>query len=303
MRCILAFVLLNAAGAAPCQNLKVTPKAVLWGGRAGAARGTSQDVARVLRVTGNRARQRAIEAVMRRLDWQLIRPQRGDDGPEPLHMAEIIRRLVEREASGNISDEDRTLLHHLEESYYADTVSTCEAVGAPVVKDDPHWESRVVDEFGETDVDMELEDYLDMRREEPDCENCPYTSPYSIFPMDPCEFSAGGLEVVLADSDAREAAGRPMDPNEMKAYAALLERALSEKLILANDAIDAEDYLAKAIYFLRFWADHGFAILPTDIDETIDYHHIDMLALDDEALDDDEDEDVEPDEEPSDVLH
>ena len=208
---------------------------------------------------------------MRRLDWQLVRPRRVDgDVQESLTMAEMIRRLVTREAAGELSDEDRTLLNQVEDAYEEGTKLHCHAVEAPFVRDDPHWESRLVDEYDVSDVDIELEDYLSLRKAEPDCEQCPYASPYSLYPMDPCEFSAGVLEHVLADPKLQEQASRPMPPSAMRAYAADLEAALRQGRWRRVETVDAEDYLAKTVHWLRFWADHGFGVLPTDIDELLD---------------------------------
>lgn len=208
---------------------------------------------------------------MRRLDWQLVRPRTIDgDVQESLTMAEMIRRLVTREAAGELTGEDRTVLNQLEEAYEDSTQLHCHAVSAPFVGDDPHWETRLLDEYDDSDADIELEDYMALRKAEPDCERCPYASPYSLYPMDPCEFSAGLLEQVLADAELQIQASRPMTPQAMRAYADDLDRALSDGRWRRVDTLDAEDYLAKAVHFLRFWADHGFGLLPTDVDELLD---------------------------------
>ncbi|MCB9728297.1 MAG: hypothetical protein H6744_04800 [Deltaproteobacteria bacterium] len=208
---------------------------------------------------------------MRRLDWQLVRPMRSGDLRESMELARILRRLVTREAADALPEADGELLDQLELSYDEDTVSTCEAVGAPVVQDDPGWESRVVDEFAESDVDMELEEFLELRKAEPDCERCPHASPYSLYPMDACEFSAGALEVVLTDAELRTQAARPMDPDAMRAYAAALDAALAQGHLRQSDALPVQDYVEQAARFLRFWADRGFGILPGDIDEIVNY--------------------------------
>ena len=189
---------------------------------------------------------------------------------ESLTMAEVIRRLVTREAAGELDAEDGRLLEEVEETYLDSTVPHCDAVHAPYVGDDPHWETRMLDEFAESDADLELEVYLELRRSEPDCERCPYASPYSLFPMDPCEFSAGLLEHILADGALQAQAARAMTPDEMRAYADGLEQALAAGRWRDIEIVDVADYLSKAAHFLRFWADHGFAILPTDIDEVLD---------------------------------
>ncbi|MEZ4268241.1 MAG: hypothetical protein R3F39_17900 [Myxococcota bacterium] len=188
-----------------------------------------------------------------------------------MELALILRRLVTREAADELPPEDAALLDELEVSYDTDTISSCEAVGAPIVQDDPEWESRLVDEFAESDVDVELEEFLEMRKSDADCERCPHASPYSVYPMDACEFSAGALEVVLLDGEARAQAARPMDAAGMSAYADTLDAALRDGRYRASDALDVEDYLASAVRFLRFWAERGFAILPGDIDEIVDF--------------------------------
>jgi len=208
---------------------------------------------------------------MRRLDWQLVRPDSEGSVLEPLQWVEIIRRLVHREARGLLTSEDREILAHTEEAYVSQTRSTCAVVGAPVVEDDPHWQPRMIDEFSESDAQIDLAEYLEMRRTEPDCERCPYTSPYSLFPMDPCEFAAGLLDEVLMDRTLLEQIRQPMTPDGM--------RALAEALAQARDAgqhgdaagVDVPDYLSKSIYFLTFWADAGFGVLPVDIDDLINF--------------------------------
>jgi hypothetical protein len=208
---------------------------------------------------------------MRRLDWQLVRPPKDGKLSDALGMAEIIRRLVHREARGLLSAEDQSLLLHSEDTYTRTTLSTCKAVGAPVVDDDPHWQTRIIDEFSDSDAEIDLAEYLELRSKEPDCERCPYTSPYSLFPMDPCEFSAGALEVVLLDVDIWEQARQRMDPAAMRALAGLLDQARIDEEYRSSDAIDSADYLLKASYFLTFWADIGFGILPIELDDLIDF--------------------------------
>jgi len=208
---------------------------------------------------------------MRRIDWQLVRPSKDGKVTDALGLAEIIRRLVHKEARGLLSEEDRALLMHTEQTYLEGTTSSCKAVEAPVVEDDPHWQARIIDEFGDSDVEIDLAEYLDLRRKEPDCERCPYTSPYSLFPMDPCEFSAGALETVLVDHELVEQARQRMSPDAMRALAARLDQARLESRFRPSDILDPADYILKASYFLNFWADMGFGVLPIELDELIDY--------------------------------
>lgn len=208
---------------------------------------------------------------MRRLDWQLVRPPKDGKLSDALGMAEIIRRLVHREARGLLSAEDQSLLLHSEETYAKSTLSACKAVEAPVVDDDPHWQTRIIDEFGESDAEIDLAEYLELRRKEPDCERCPYTSPYSVFPMDPCEFSAGALEVILVDTEIWDLARQRMNPEAMRDLAARLDEARLQSRFRQSDVIDPADYLLKASYFLSFWADIGFGILPIELDDLLDF--------------------------------
>jgi hypothetical protein len=201
---------------------------------------------------------------MRRLDWRLVRPplEGSSDGRR---LADVLERAFER-ALDEPAGGDSEALADLEVRYEEATLAPCEAVDAPRVQDDPDWESRVVDEFGEADLDMELEEYLELRRLEPDCDRCPYASPYSLFPMDPCEFSAGMLEDVL-DAELADGADHAMGPPEMRAYADALAAALARGEIHESDVLDVRDYLGKAIHFLRFWADLGFSVTPIDLEE------------------------------------
>ncbi len=208
---------------------------------------------------------------MRRLDWQLVRPQADGDVAESLRLVELITRHVQREAAEELDDEGRDFLELLEGRYLDETQPYCEAVGAPTVGDDPHWETRVIDEFADSDVDLELEDYLELRRSEPDCEHCPYASPYSLFPMDPCEFSAGGLELVLSDPQLARRAAAPMTPDEMLSYADALDAELTAERWRDTEVLSGRDYLSKAVLFLRFWAGHGFGVYPMDLDEAIGF--------------------------------
>ena len=50
-----------------------------------------------------------------------------------MELALILRRLVTREAADELPPEDAALLDELEVSYDTDTISSCEAVGAPIV--------------------------------------------------------------------------------------------------------------------------------------------------------------------------
>lgn len=203
---------------------------------------------------------------MKRLDWHLIRPPR----PGAAEVTDIERRideLVQRATEKVLDDDELALLLDLEDLHDERTIAACEAVSAPRVDDDPDWESRSIDEYADTDTDLDLEEYLDLRRAEPDCERCPFASPYSLFPLDPCEFSAGGVLQVVTDPDVRRQAAEPMDPAQMLALADALEVALAEHRWEPIVELDAEDYLKKAVCFLRLWARHGFRVRPVATDE------------------------------------
>lgn len=166
--------------------------------------------------------------------------------------------------------ESEPQLAELERRYEELTVPKCEAAQAPTVSQDPDWETRVLEEFEELDIDCELEDFMKLRSEEPDCERCPYASPYSLFPMDPCEFSAGALEEILLDAELAEAASRGMECAGMAEYAQRLEDALGAGRFQEHTAVHSEDYIEKAVAFLRFWSGLGFSLQPALLDERIE---------------------------------
>ena len=190
---------------------------------------------------------------------------------ESLQMMRLIRRLATKAAREALTEDDMELLVGTEDTYYAETLLHCDAVEAPLIEDNPDWESQVVDEYASSDSVLDLEDYLDIRRRDPDCERCPFTSPYNLHPMDPCEYSAGALEQVLTDPDLIARLAQPMKPAVMHALANDLESALSQGAWNAMPTMDSEDYVNKAVLFLRFWADQGFGVLPTDVDRVIGF--------------------------------
>jgi len=202
---------------------------------------------------------------VRRLDWRLVGPGRDADTDG----GALFRAYQEAYERARLalpgSREDRTL-SDLEWVWTDGTIAPCEAVDAPRVSDDPDWRPRIVDEYGETETDVDLEDYLATRAEERDCERCPYATPYSLFPMDPCEFSAGALEDVLQDPALIERLAQPQGPPEMRDLAARLDGALRRSEVREVSYLDTRDYVSKAVHFLRFWANHGFHIFPEDID-------------------------------------
>ncbi len=204
---------------------------------------------------------------MTRIDWHLFRPPR-QEGEETQDLVDTVLRCLQDTNRFGESRETDEALAKVEERYRALTVSPCEAASAPVVADDPDWETRAVDEFAESDTDLELEEYLELRRVEPDCERCPYASPYSLYPMAPCEFSAGGLSEVLEGPELSARASEIMIPDDMITYAQILENAVAAGRLRDHEGVNSEDYVAKAILFLRFWAKLGFTIVPIRWTET-----------------------------------
>ena len=205
---------------------------------------------------------------MRRIDWRLIRPSR-DGEEEGTRVGRAIVRLWQRVDDLEEGGPSETRLIEMEKRYETLTTSACEAASAPLISDDPDWETRMLEEYEYLDVNEDLEVFLASRSTDPDCERCPYASNYSLFPMDPCEFSAVALVEVVNDKAVGEKADSAMNPNEMMAYSDELQTVLSTRCFADNAAINAEDYLEKAISFLRFWANLGFAIEPAGLDERI----------------------------------
>jgi hypothetical protein len=198
---------------------------------------------------------------MRRIDWLLVPPIRADDA-EGRQIEITLGRLLERATREGVDAEASEELHALKALYDTHTVRACDAVGAPRVEDDPDWEPRILDEFAETDLDDEMEAYLDARRQDPDCERCPYASPYSLYPMDPCEFGAGALDTLLTDEALREAICVPSDPDTMLNLAKRLQEAMRSGRHTNSPVVHVQDYVEKAVFFLRFWAERGFSIFP-----------------------------------------
>jgi len=202
---------------------------------------------------------------VRRLDWRLVGPGRDADTDGELLFRAYQEAYERARHALPGSRADRTL-SDLEWVWTDGTVAPCEAVDAPRVSDDPDWRPRIVDEYGETETDMDLEDYLAMRADERDCERCPYATPYSLFPMDPCEFSAGALEEILRAPALVRRLREPQGPQEMLDLAGHIDEALRRGDVREVPFLDTRDYVSKAVHFLRFWAQRGFHIFPEDID-------------------------------------
>jgi hypothetical protein len=217
---------------------------------------------------------------MKRLDWTLIRPARPDkkkagrQQPRLQNLRDLIDELesaietrVHEATRRLLSEEEVDQLADLEERLEDLTIASCEAARAPRVEDDPDWENRLVDEYADADTDLELDEFLEMRKRDFDCERCPHAAVYSLYPQDPCEMSVGPLLHVLGSEALVAALRRPMGPEDMRALADELERVLDTGSFKTLAEVDAADLLQKSIDYLRFWARLGFGIRPELVDE------------------------------------
>lgn len=212
---------------------------------------------------------------MKRLDWTLIRPPRPSRKNLPVKRQQ--RRIEELESAIEarvheatqrlLSEEEVDQLADLEERLEDLTIASCEAARAPRVGDGPDWENRLVDEYADADTDLELDDYIEMRKQDFDCERCPHAAAYSLYPQDPCEISVGPLLSVLDGDALIRAIVRPMGPDDMRSVATELERALDAGHFKTLAEVDAADLIHKSIDFLRFWARLGFGIRPELVDD------------------------------------
>ena len=198
---------------------------------------------------------------MKRIDWHLLRPPKHESQDAHEAVDGILQCLQATNRFGENRETDEALAK-IEIRYEELTISPCEASAAPLVGDDPDWETRTIDEFAEVDTDLELEEYLELRRVDSDCERCPYASPYSLYPMAPCEYSAGGLVAVLKSPELAANAAQVMVPEDMYAYANALEAVIKAGQLEEHQGVHAEDYVTKAVLFLRFWAKLGFTVVP-----------------------------------------
>lgn len=212
---------------------------------------------------------------MKRLDWTLIRPPRPSRKNVPIKRQQ--RRIEDLEAAIDarvheashrlLSEDEVAALAELEDKLDDITVASCEAAHAPRVGDDPDWENRLVDEYADADTDAELDDYLEMRRQDFDCERCPHASPYSLYPQDPCEISVGPLLAVLEGEALLATLTRPMGPDDMRTLAGSLEQTLDAGRFKTLAEVDVADLLHKCIDYLRFWAKLGFGVRPELVDD------------------------------------
>lgn len=205
---------------------------------------------------------------MKRIDWMLIRPPRPDKKVAK-RLDELEGRIDARihEATQRVlSESEVDALCDLEDRFDGATIAACEAAHAPRYEEAPDGENRLVDEYAMTETDLELDEYLETRRREFDCERCPHASSYSLYPMDPCEITAGALLEILVDDPLKRAIRRPMGPDDMRRLADELELRRTEGRFQALTELDAGDYLDKCVAFLRLWARLGFGVRPVDFD-------------------------------------
>jgi len=217
---------------------------------------------------------------MKRLDWTLIRParprkkaqraQRHHRSIDELETA--IEARVHAATERLLTEAEVDELAELEERLEDLTVASCEAARAPRVGDDPDWENRLVDEYAEADTDLELDDYLELRRKDFDCERCPHVALYSLYPQDPCEMSVGPLLSALGAESLVLAIQRPMGPEDMHELAAQLERTLEAGSFTTLAEVEVSDVIHKAIGYLRWWADLGFGVRPELVDDEAPLH-------------------------------
>lgn len=206
---------------------------------------------------------------MKRLDWTLIRPPRPTKKSarlvDELEQKIELKVRVARRRVLTTTEVDK--LVSLEERLDNHTIAACEAAHAPRVEDDPNWENRIVDEYAESDNDYELDEYLELRRREFDCDRCPHAALYSLYPQDPCEISVGPLLEALTETTLVARLTVLMGPDDMAELAAHLDAARVEARFGTVDGLDIADLLEKSAHYLRFWGQLGFGIRPELVDD------------------------------------
>lgn len=202
---------------------------------------------------------------MTRLDWLLVRPPRtGKKRTETIREIEDNIGLLVHESSRKLLTEAQIdLLSNLEADLEDLTLSTCEAVNAPRLKDAPDADDRLEAEYEDEDTDEDFAAWRAQRAEDFDCECCPFASPYSLYPVNPCEMNGGPLLDILADHPSLcKQAQRPMTPAKMLALAAIVDECLTNGAFRSTEGLDAADYLQHVRRFLTRWASFGFGIIP-----------------------------------------
>lgn len=206
---------------------------------------------------------------MKRLDWTLIRPPRPTKKSARLvdELEQKIELKVRAARRRVLTTTEVDKLVSLEERLDNHTIAACEAAHAPRVEDDPNWENRIVDEYAESDNDYELDEYLELRRREFDCDRCPHAALYSLYPQDPCEISVGPLLDALTETSLVARLKILMGPDDMAELAAQLDAARVEARFGVVDGLDIADLLEKSAHYLRFWGQLGFGIRPELVDD------------------------------------
>lgn len=206
---------------------------------------------------------------MKRLDWTLIRPPRPTKKSARLvdeleQKIELKLRAARRRV---LTTTEVDKLVSLEERLDNHTIAACEAAHAPRVEDDPGWENRIVDEYADSDNDFELDEYLELRRREFDCDRCPHAALYSLYPQDPCEISVGPLLDALGEADLVARLSTPMGPEDMSELATRLDASRAAGQFEAVPGLEIADLLEKAAHYLRFWGQLGFGVRPELVDD------------------------------------
>ncbi len=198
-----------------------------------------------------------------RLDWQLIAPVRPGSERQFEALSRQLSAIEARAgADGPLSGDERERYEDLLGRVQACLMTPCESVGAPLTREASGWEHAAIDDFEYEDTDHDLDEYLQRRGSEADCARCPYGTPYSEPPMLPCEFAAGRLREVLPEGPLRDRVGTEMEPSDMLAFASSLEAEFERNTLCRVPGLDGADYVSKAVLFLRFWAERGFALAP-----------------------------------------
>jgi len=216
---------------------------------------------------------------MIRLDWLLVRPPRvGKKRTAAIReLEEGMALFVAESRDALLTEEQLDVLTNLETEHDNLTLSTCEAVNAPRLKDAEDALERLEAEFEDDGPEEDYETWSAQRAEDFDCESCPFASPFSLYPVNPCEMNGGPLLEILADHPTLcKQAQRPMTPNKMLALAAIIDECLATKEYQPVEGLDAEDYLQHARRFLTHWASFGFGLLP-DLDADAPVHAEDGL--------------------------
>jgi hypothetical protein len=210
------------------------------------------------------AREPGHESPMKRLDWLLIRPHRS--GRKRSETIDSVQRriddLVAQSTTRVLTETEVDRLADLEDRFDELTLSQCEAVRAPLVRDDPDLDERLSAEFDDMDLpEEEFEAWADARVAEFDCDRCPHASPYSLYPSNPCEMNAGPLLEILADHPGWTThIGGIMSPARMLALAAFIDDCLKQGNHRTVEGIDTANYLVHARKFLVHWGGMGFGV-------------------------------------------